>query len=87
MKIQTITDVSWNCNVAMTRSEVQAMKRLGEYVGNIETMMKTDFEQSYHKINWEHVRKIFRLFGSLHRDDIEFRAAMIKTLIEMRKES
>lgn len=84
MKKPTITDVSWNCNVAMTRNEVQAMSKLGSYIGNIEEMMKTDFERSHREINWEHVRKIFRLFGSLHRDDKEFRTTVIKTLMEMR---
>lgn len=87
MKTPTITDVKWNCNVAMTRNEVQAMNILGSYLGNIEGMMKTDFKRSHSEINWEHVQKIFRLFERLHDDDKEFRATVLKTLTEMRKET
>lgn len=75
----TITDLNWHINVSMTRAEVQAIARLGSFVGNIEKMIKEDFK-SEKSIDWDSLCDTFCMFSRLVRESDNFKDSMVAIL-------
>lgn len=78
----TITNLNWRINVSMTRAEVQAIARLGSFVGNIEKMITEDFK-SEKDIDWNSIRGTFHMFSRLVNESDDFHDSMVVVLTDM----
>lgn len=81
MSKPTITDLNWRINVTMTRAEVQAIARLGSFVGNVEKMIKEDFK-SERSIDWDSIRDTFHMFSRLIKQSADFKDSMVTILAD-----
>ncbi len=86
MSKPTITNLNWRINVAMTRAEVEAIARLGSFVGNIEKMITEDFK-SEKGIDWDNIRATFHMFSRLVRESDDFRDSMVAVLTDMQEKT
>ncbi len=77
-----IQDLDWSITLEkLTRRQVVAMAKLGEFIGNIEKLVKAEFptpEKEIGESGWSEIRDAFRVFGRARSADKEFFARMVQ---------
>ncbi len=64
-----IKNISYELAATFTREQVIAIGRVAEFVGNIETDIKTGFPSSGKTINWEAFRQGMTIFSQMYAED------------------
>lgn len=75
-----IKNINYELSATFTREHITALGKVSEFVGNIESMIKTDFQSSAKTIDWEQFRKVMTIFNALYKEDTIAVIALSKTV-------
>lgn len=64
-----IKNVSYELAATFTREQVLAVGKVAEFVGNIESMLKSDFPSSGKVVDWDQFRTAMTIFRQLYEQD------------------